>query len=318
VPRAKTHLTYGETGTFKTSQVGIFARYIWRKYRKRTRLISADPGGWAPIEPEIQAGIVDPYLVVGLKEPLPTLRKFSLGFWPKKSDDMTKAVMEETKTWDDIGAYAIEGLTSISDLYMSNLRTKKTGGEDTTVDLTIEGEKFAGNNRSHYNFVQNEVLDLSKRFGALPVHNILWTAHEGKGEDEGTREPIRGPQLAGKAATAKVPSWFGDCIHFESYPEEVEVESTDPSGKKFKSKQLRSLVRAYFTRHPDPKFPNISYPAKPRVPPSQALEMFKKYPGGYFVLQPSSGIDEYLEFEDELEARALSAVSSLMAEAETR
>jgi hypothetical protein len=310
--RAKTHLIYGESGTYKTTQAGFFAAYIWRKYKKRTRLISGDGGGWAPIEPYIRAGIIVPYSLSALEEPLTTIRKMSRGFWPTPAGN-GKAVLAETK-WaeSDIGAYVFEGLTSASDLYMESLRKKRTGGEDVTVDLTIDGEKFAGNNRSHYNFVQAEIHSIVRGFSSLPVQHVLFSAHEGKGEDDSTREAIRGPGLAGKAATHKVPSWVGDCLHFESYPDSVIVESKDDTGKTFKSTQIRSVVRAYFTRHPDPKFPTVSYPAKPRVPAEQIPELFKRWPGGYFVLKTDSGLDEFLEVEDQLEQAATARVQELM------
>lgn len=310
--RAKTHLAYGESGTYKTSQAGFFAEYVWRKYRKRTRLISGDGGGWAPVEPYIQAGIIIPYSLNSLEEPLTTIRKMSRGMWPVPTST-GRAALADTK-WEsaDIGAYIIEGLTSISDLYMESLRKKNTGGEDVTVNLTLDGEKFAGNNRSHYNFVQREVHAIVRAFGSLPVAHVLFTAHEGRGEDESTREAIRGPALAGKAATDKVPSWVGDCLHFEAYPETISVEAADDTGKKFKSTQLQTVVRAYFMRHPDPKFPTLTYPAKPRVPPDMMPKLLKKWPGGYIVLKTTGGLDEFLSVEDELEQEATARVQELM------
>ncbi len=64
--KANTHLIYGESGTFKTTAIGFFAEYIWRKYGKRTRLVSADGGGWFPVQKYVDAGIIEPYSVSGL------------------------------------------------------------------------------------------------------------------------------------------------------------------------------------------------------------------------------------------------------------
>ena len=57
---ARTGLIYGESGTFKTTQIGTLARYIYRRTGKPIRLISADLGGWGPIQQEIDAGLIIP------------------------------------------------------------------------------------------------------------------------------------------------------------------------------------------------------------------------------------------------------------------
>lgn len=322
MPRAKTHLTYGESGTFKTTNAGFFAKYIWKKYRKRTRLISADGGGWAPIQHYIDAGLIIPWAIgsIGVDptkkaSPMVIVRKLSRGQWPKVTKIAGKEVLQLQPTtpeeFAEIGGYIVEGLTSIGDLEMEELRRdQRQIGEDAVgkfsaqTDLSSEVETFSANNRAHYNFVQNEIFTMVRAFGSLPVNHVLFTAHEGKGEDEGTREAIRGPAIVGKAATGKVPSWVGDCIHYESYIEPVTVEVTE-GGKKFQSQQQRSVVRAYFTRHPDQRFPNIYYPAKPRVVSELIPELFKKWPGGYFKLETDKGLDEFLAFEEELEQKAL-------------
>ncbi len=323
MPRARTHLTYGESGTFKTTNAGFFARWVWKRYHKRTRMVSADGGGWAPVQHYVDAGIIIPFGVgnIGIDpskktSPMTVIRKLSRGEWPKVvkvgNQQMVRLVPTTPEEWADIGAYIVEGLTSIGDLEMEELRRdQRQIGEDAvgkfsiqSQDLSDVAETFSANNRAHYNFVQNEVFTMVRAFSSLPVEHVLFTAHEGKGEDEGTREAIRGPAIVGKAVTAKVPTWVGDCLHYESYiePRQVEVLEGD---KKFISVQQNNVVRAYFTRHPDQKFPNISYPAKPRVPAELVGEIFKRWPGGYVKLTTTEGLDSLLDFEDELEQQAL-------------
>jgi len=327
--RANTFLIYGESGTFKTTQIGFFAKYIWKKYGKRTRLISADGGGWFPIQKYVDAGIVEPYSISSLvlkartnsegkleyHSPLGVARLLSKGYWPKAKDAIT-ATMEPTtaKEWAQIGAYAVEGFTSLGDLFMEELRRdQRPVGESAVGSFTVvvdgKEEKFSANNRAHYNFVQNEVHSLVRAFTNLPVHCVLFTAHEGKGEDEGTREPIRGPAIVGKAATGKAPSWVGDCIHADSYV--VQHEVVDPKTN-FKSRQLLTKVRMWFVRHPDPVFQNITYPAKLRVDPSQVPEVMKRWPGGYLEPTLESGIDQLLLLEDELTAKAAAELKEQM------
>jgi len=69
---------------------------------------------------------------------------------------------------------------------------------------------------------------------------------------------------------------------------------------KFESTTLQSLVRVFFMQHPDPKFPNITYPAKPRIPVDRINKLMEKFPGGYFTLTPEKGIEQYLELDYQL------------------
>ncbi len=318
--RASTHLVYGESGTFKTTQVGFFARWIHRKYGKKTRLVSAE--GWFPIEKYVRAGIIEPYGVGGLvtqeimgpdgemktPSPLAVLRLLSKGYWPKVTKAGTVRLMPPTpQDWEEIGAYAVEGLMSIGDLLMQELRdTQRKVAEDAVSPFTIKVDdnevKFCANNKAHYGFVQREVHAIVRGFSYLPVHNVLFTAHEGKGEDEGTKEPIRGPAIVGKAATPQVPSWVGDCIHADSYA----VKKTDEQSK---LTYYETLVRMWYVRHPDPVFTNISYPAKPRVDSEQLPKLRAKWPGGYFIPTTNAGLDEFLEYEEQLTAEAASELA---------
>lgn len=321
MPRAKTHLIYGESGTYKTTNAGFFARWIYKRYGKRTRMVSADGGGWAPIQHYVNAGLIIPYAVgniasspTGSPSPMATIRKLARGEWPKPVtvSGKTYAKFQPTtpEEWQDIGAYIVEGLTSIGDLEMEELRRdQRSVGEDavgkwqTIGDLSDTPEKFSANNRAHYNVVQNEVFTMVRAFGSLPVGHVLFTAHEGKGEEADSKESIRGPAVVGKAATAKVPTWVGDCLHFESYlePKQITVVEGD---KKFTTTMMESVVRAYFVRHPDQRFSNISYPAKPRVPAELVGELFKRWQGGYIRLATTEGLDALLDFEEELEQQA--------------
>src|SRR6266566_2598144 len=59
-----TMVLYGPTGSRKTSQIGEFAKYIYEKTGKITRLVSTDGGGWAPIQDLINAGVIDAWRLV--------------------------------------------------------------------------------------------------------------------------------------------------------------------------------------------------------------------------------------------------------------
>src|SRR5690242_7976715 len=128
--RANTYLVYGDSGVFKTTQVGYFAWYIWRTSRKKLRLISADGGGVAPIQRYIDAGIIDLSAIAKVdvirQSPLSLLRKLAKGEWPATNGDgITKMAPTTPEEWESIGGYAIEGLTSIADLLMEELRIRQ-------------------------------------------------------------------------------------------------------------------------------------------------------------------------------------------------
>src|SRR5712664_596051 len=53
-------LLYGESGVGKTENLGLAALYVWEKYGKISRLVSADGGGWKPLQPYIDLGIIVP------------------------------------------------------------------------------------------------------------------------------------------------------------------------------------------------------------------------------------------------------------------
>lgn len=343
---ARTGLVYGESGTFKTTQIGAFARYIYKKTGKPIRLISADLGGWAPIKPEVDAGLVIPWRVSTIDNMLPVIRKLSKGYWPtvreKDSglpdpEDKNKKLKVQyldlasptPKTWEEIGGYAVESLTSIGDAEMSNLvSTGRKVAEEVVseweekvyVDGTEVKEKFGAPARAHYNFVQNAIYSLINAFSSLPVEYVLFTALEAKSEEE-DRTTIYGPSIAGKKATPKAPSWVGDCIHHDSYQVEKMVPACNPDGspkmgapdspgakpKQAEEKVMQTFVRGYFMRHPDPKT-GVNHPAKPRVIPNAWGKLLERWPGGYYTPvagdlekgEFAHGFDWLLEEEDKL------------------
>lgn len=285
IKRANSLLVYGETGTFKTSNVGRFARYIYEKTGKPTRLISGDGGGWLPVQAEIDAGIIDALRVVEADQPLSLLRKLSQGYWPVND----RLVLTDPT---EIGGYAVETLTSLPTLVLRSLvRSGRKISEEVMgrfdekieVDGKSTVETFGAPAKSHYGFVQNFTLDLITNFGALPVDRVLFTALEGKGGDDITQQTVYGPATVGKAITDRLPAMVGDLLHFYAVP-----ASTG-----------RAEVRCYMDKHPDTQT-KIMWPAKPRLQAGQ-LEAFEaRWPERYFTLTPDSGIEQYLRFQDEV------------------
>lgn len=314
---ARSGILYGDSDTRKTTAVAHFSHYIYSKTHKRTLLVSMDGGGWAAAQPEIDAGLISAYRC-NTEVPLPTLRKISQGYWPA---DPTKARAAETDLraidWNEFGGMAVEGVTSISQAIMRHLADRgiKTGEEATNAflqNVMVEGravaEQFAGNSRGHYGFVQNQLYSMITNFNSLPCEYVLFTGLESRAEED-DRTPVYGPQIAGKKATALIPSWVGDCIHAQgtSVRETVQVPDPADAKKMVDLEVVKSVVRFHFLSHPDP-VTGIRFPAKPRVAPLAVPALMKKWPGGYFEPGLGKGLDEYLETVDQLNEGQKNAV----------
>ncbi len=315
---ARSGILYGDSGTYKSTAAKHFSHYIYERTGKMTLLLSMDGGGWGPMQPEIDAGVIVPYRC-NIQVPLPTLRKISQGYWPK--DPKATAAAETDLVPIDFKLYGgmiVEGVTSISQALMRHLADRgiKTGEDATSpfmqqvlVEGKVTAEQFAGNSRSHYGFVQNQLYSMITNFNALPLEYVLFTGLESRAEED-DRTPVYGPQIAGKKATALIPSWVGDCIHAQGFPVRKMIEVPDPSDpkKKITSEVVETVVRMYFAKHPDP-VTGIMFPAKPRVAPEAIPELEKEFPGGYFEPGLAQGFDHYLHTVDRLNRGQADAVS---------
>jgi hypothetical protein len=306
---ARSGIIYADSGCFKSTAAKHLAHYIYERTHKLTLLLSMDGGGWGPMQPEIDAGLIQAYRC-NIQVPLPTLRKISQGYWP---EDVSQTEASQTNLklvdWGKYGGLIVEGVTSISQALMRHLADKgiKTGEEAVNPFLQqviVEGratpEQFAGNSRAHYGFVQNQLYSMMANFNSLPCEYVLFTGLESRAEED-DRTPVYGPQIAGKKATALVPSWVGDCIHAQGTAVKKTVQVPDPADPKklVDSEIVETKVRMYFVKHPDP-VTGIMYPAKPRVSPEAIPALMKKWPGGYFEPGLDKGFDEYLHTVDEL------------------
>jgi hypothetical protein len=316
---ARSGIIYGDSGSLKTTAVKHFSHYIYEKTGKSTLLLSMDGGGWGPCQPEIDAGVILPYRC-NTQVPLPLLRKISQGYWPEDSGE-TEISRTNLRlvNWEKFGGVAVEGVTSISQAIMRHLADKgiKTGEEATNqftqkvlVDGTPTNESFAGNSRGHFGFTQNQMYSMVTNFNSLPCEYVLFTGLESRTEED-DRTPIYGPQIAGKKATALIPSWVGDCIHAQGVPVPRTIQVPDPADAKklIDSVVVDTAVRMYFAKHPDP-VTSIMFPAKPRVTPERIPELMKKWPGGYFEPGLASGFDDYLKLLDKLGASQADEVAA--------
>lgn len=315
---ARSGVIYGATGTFKTTAIAHFARWIAETTGKATLLFSSDGGGWESCQEEVLAGMIRPYRCDSATIPLPVIRRVSQGYWPANPEEPDISQVDFLPVnWNDIGGMAVEGLTSIGTMLMRYCADKnlKTGQEGTSsfmqpirVGGQIVSEQFAQNSKAHYGFVQNQLYSLINNFTSLPVSYVLFTAHEKKYAEDG--ELQCGISVPGKAITPLIPTWVGDCIHAQDYavPSVVKVADPTKEGGYAEESTVRIRCRYYFVKHPDPATGAI-FDAKPRVTHSKALALEKEFPGGFFVPTTESGFDGYLRVVDRLAQDAAGADS---------
>ena len=314
---------YGRSGTFKTTQIGFLSQYIYERTGKITRLISADGGGWKPLLPYIEGGLIEPYSIRNEANPIFTLHKLVQGYWPTKLESGKRLSKEFSLDTSNIGAYAIEGVTTISELIIDHLAGKKLGmnpaysltltasGESITsgqesVKKFDAGEKFIDTqgqalgdvisgaySQDHYGYVQKTVIEKLVMSWNLPVELVLWTSHEATAEDDLTRTAIYGPALVGKKGTPKIGRNVGVLIHAEPF------NVTKPNAPNTKPIEATE-VRYYFMSHPNQLMPKVTWECKPRIPSVLMPELLKKWPDAYFTPTVTKGLDEYLRLEDSL------------------
>ena len=305
--RCDTSLWYGETGAGKTAQIGEIARWEFGRTGRITRLISAD-SGWDPIEDLIAIGVIEAWNIQYLRKPWGVLADLSDGDWPQVRDG--KLIMVKPKFRDGalvsgdklVGQYAIEGLSTISDMLMQDhIRNQRkvamdvVGGFSETVDedsgagLETRTLKFGKAAPAHYGQVQDFVLlDLVPRFAMLPVSRVLWTAHEAKGDDDitGMKNSVLGPATIGKAAVSKSAKKFGDTFHFAKL-----MSAARPGAPPVLER------RAYYEDHPDDVLNKLLWPAKLSLPLSRVADLRKRFPGSYVPLTLDQGMTAWMEFK---------------------
>jgi hypothetical protein len=237
------------------------AQWFWEKHGLKTRLISADGGGWDPLQALIDQGIIEAWPITLWPHRIEAIDLACQGYWPVDLHDPSKGYHKPVEiSVDKIGLVAIEGLTSIGSHIMSALKTPNvTLSQDPSYVLTDGSTKYAGGSMAAYGFVQDRAYDFVMKSHMIPyVKKVLWTALEGRGEEEGTRIPVFGPNIEGKKAIGKAGQWFGNMIHMEAV-------GTTTQDEKTKQLEVSTDVWMYLRPHADPNS-KIVFPAKIRVP----------------------------------------------------
>jgi hypothetical protein len=259
----KADCLYGATGLRKTTNVGLCAQRWWEKWGKKTRLVSADPGGWDTIQSLVDAGIVEAWAVNQWENRIEAIDLACQGYWPADPLDPRSPILAPTANnkLRDVGLYAFEGLTSFGSHIMSAVKRPGVSlSQDPAYVLTDGKSKYAGGSMAAFGFVQDRIYDFVVKSHMIPlVDRVLWTALEAKGEEEGTKIPIFGPAIEGRKSIGKAGQWFANLIHLETAVVEVRED------KEAKQLSLKTEVWAYLRSHADPNS-KVVFPAKVRAP----------------------------------------------------
>lgn len=293
VPGARADLIYGATNTTKTSQLGWAAEWIRSRFGKRSRLVSADPGGWETIQSLVDDGTIDAFALIQHRTNVyETMEKLCLGWWPQDvRDPQSKLVAPAQNGLKDVGGMFFEGLTSWCDIMMrtnvtdlKNINVPRSAAEKE--NLLVSGDfVHRYSSQTDYGSIQDIIAEFVRDSAMLPVLKCIWTALELKSEDKKTNLVTYGPNIIGQKATANCGPWFGAMLHMDFLPGIVEI--TDPTNPQAKLR-IEKLKPFLFTRnHIDPQDQSKrSWPAKPRAPKT----MWHKVPD---VMPPRA--DHYYE-----------------------
>lgn len=188
----------GDSGVGKTTQAGELAKYVYKTRGKKTKLHTADRGGYDSIAPLVRKGIV---IVDELQ----------------RDDDPFVWINAAVNSPDDadIGLDIFDSGTSMSDILLTACAQAdfQIGQQRTQRFVVAKGSKnltVSINNEAHYGVVQGFMLDAIRQSTWLTRkgRDVLWTfaLHRGEGQD---RTPVLGAKLAGKALTPFIAKEFG-------------------------------------------------------------------------------------------------------------
>lgn len=283
-----TILLYGESGLFKTTQIGLFADYQFELTGHPVYLATCD-SDFMPCRDQVERGTLIPLQLEACPHPVPVINKLSKGMWPIKCLDQAAGLwdLSDVSTWKPldfkrVGGLAVEGLTRICEL--ASKEWCEEGRSNPRGQFTQMGENFAFRSQSMYGDIQQMINNAVINYRKLPTR-VLWTAHESKGKDL-TGLTKFGPATMGPALTNFVSGWFGITLHLESY----QYQQWAQDGKRILT---RNGVRAFFERHPDPELSKMFWPCKLGVTPALTAQIYSQWEEGYFPLILNMGTGEY-------------------------
>lgn len=312
-------LLYGASGTGKTRECEAVARYVWDKWRKKTRYITVDGGGYQPLKPLIAAGMVQVCDLSRAPDNIVSgLKGLNLGIWPE--DGQWKQPKDQCDR-DQIGCYIMESVSEYSAYVVQHFLKNNTAASESLVSYTnipnedhelaalMGQEKFGAISRSHYGMLATELGKFVRGFRSLSsVFDLkiqVLTTHDASNETEKAKikQQVLGPGTEGQKFSGIFQRLVGDMIYL--------CTTTSSKGVEY---------RAAFTPYPDPQLGNKLWPARIRGNADVTSKLLKT-PGleaGYIVLTDESeplkreGITKILRRRDQIETEATQQLQAIM------
>jgi len=215
-------LLIGLTGTGKTTMAGALAKYLYLQTGRQTLMYLMDRGDTSSIDHLIDEDIIIP-VRLGNYEPFIFLDRVTKG----------KILDKDGATWIDppknIGLRVFDSATGIGEEQLKRTRDSQSGDSPigpkaysftiTAVggaNKEVERLTIGANDKSHYGIIQGRIVDAMwdstnwKEDPRFPCH-MVWTAGLRRvDQDDDTKLPLLGPDLAGKALVGMAPRWFSN------------------------------------------------------------------------------------------------------------
>lgn len=238
-------ILFGPTGSGKTVQFGELAVDVFIKSGgtfdeagnpvggKRSRLYSADGGGWASIQHIVDAGIIE----------VVDLRPFTDSSVWEAWDRATKGYRRVGSAWvgPDIanlngGCLFYEGATTVGDLMLKDMREGNAKGDRVIKgrgqDVAIrQGEYvYMPTNETMYGYAQSRLLDLILQSQSIAgqYDHVWWSALAYRATDNDDNALILGPQAAGKKLAGELPAKVAYTFRLQDLPADPNFGREEP------------------------------------------------------------------------------------------
>lgn len=302
--RADSSLLYADSGGLKSWNALKIAEHVLETTGKLTRVVYADLGGYEDMKNSAEGGLIQLFNLGQTASPVAALQKLARGEWPVPGPDGVIDFKPFAENGGPaIGCYVFDSLTATAEILMQELVMKgQRTGQDVVARFSYFGETFGSPSQSHYGTVQSMMRRFITVASNLPVEHVIYTALEGKGQDDQTKATILGPKVIGQAMTDSMGPMIGNTFHLQAVPVDGGT---------------RIEYRCYFRPHAHPTLP-LTYPAKVRL--DEGLdEWYSLHPEGYFVVgkeQPGEpSVADFLKFREHLSRKKIQILREKVAAA---
>lgn len=218
---ATTILLYGRSGAGKSTQIGVLAEHVYTQLGLKTRLATADRGGYGPIEPYVELGIIEP-VELGDSDPFVWINKVCQGYI---RDDKGKWTLDKGRN-AGVGLWVFESMRAMAEALLTDMNKKLTagvnigGGSNISFRVQGDGESLVvgGSNIAVFGVAQAYMTENIWASQRLPGKYVLWTSTVSKDEDLTSSGKVLGPDVIGKALTAETPRWFSYTMRLDVLP----------------------------------------------------------------------------------------------------